>query len=245
MRVLRKKVTDLSKQKKEPPSVVGHWGTSGTAVAFIPAAARRKNLKRPAASLSSHTKSTKESCSTTAVASSLPEVATASNVNVLLSVSCPSEIAQRQPDDKEVEKTETNFMASFTSVPLGTEEILENDDNHDEQIKETYSSTPFSTDQHTHRSDRYDPFLPNDLLEYWERKAVEEMWRAQAQAEQQLLLNREQAEQLRGKQEEEMRLNKSEQLPRGRGRGGLSNLPAWMVEQQRRQDALGSASNGR
>ncbi len=231
---------DLPKQKKEPPSVVGHLGTSGTAVAFIPAAARRKNLKRPATSLSSHTRSTKESRSSTAVAASLPKVATVSNANVISSLSCRSEISQRQQDN-EIEKTESNWMTS-TSVLLGTEETLEDDDNRNEEIKETYSLTTLSPEQHTHRSDRYDPFLPNDLLEYWERKAVEETWRAQAQAEQQLRRNREQAEQLRRQQEREM--HKPEELPRGRGRGGLSNLPAWMVEQQRRHDALGSASSG-
>ncbi|GAX27831.1 hypothetical protein FisN_13Hh062 [Fistulifera solaris] len=231
----------LSKLKKEPPSLVGHLGTSGTAVAFIPAAARRKNLKRPATSLSSLTKSMKESHSTTAVGASLPKIATVSNANVKSSLSCPSEVSQRQ-QDHEIEKTESNLLDS-TSVPLCTEDTLEDDDNQNEDMKEIYNATTAITDHHTHRSDRYDPFLPNDLLEYWERKAAEETWRAEAQAEQQLRRNREQAEQLR-RQQQEREMHKPEEPPRGRGRGGLSNLPAWMVEQQRRQDALGSASHG-
>ncbi len=229
-----KEVADFSKQKKEPPSVVRHLGTSGSAVAFIPAAARRKNLKRPAVPSTSNTKSTKESRSTAAVASSLPEVATAS-----------TEIAKRQQDSEVVpvlQKTESKLTAS---MPQHARETQKNDDNRYEESKETYSATIFSTEQHTHRSDRYDPFLPNDLLEYWERKAVEESWHAQTQAEQQLRrCNREQAEQLRRQQEDEMGQRKPEEPSRGRGRGGLSNLPAWMVEQQRRQDALGSNSTG-
>lgn len=97
--------------------------------------------------------------------------------------------------------------------------------------------------------DPYDPMVPNDLLQYWEKKAVEQQ-RLQLQAEQQRILA--QQEQMRVQLERERqelsRKGQMEQLVEhrlqhsmagstvgsGHGRGrGVSNLPAWLVEKQR------------
>lgn len=114
------------------------------------------------------------------------------------------------------------------------------------------------------KNDWYDPFVPNDLLQYWDRQS------AALEREKLVLLQHQRMQEqhdLRQRvQEERSRLhnNKDEQQqqyqsnnsateqqqqrqqdaqiqkllePRGRGRGGLSNLPAWLVERQKQQKA--------
>lgn len=98
---------------------------------------------------------------------------------------------------------------------------------------------------HESVTDPYDPLVPNDLLQYWERKAIV------AQREQ-LELQRQQTLQEQERMREELRLERErlvqqgsvEQLERGMssrgGRGrGVSNLPAWLVEKQKNQRDLG------
>jgi hypothetical protein len=71
--------------------------------------------------------------------------------------------------------------------------------------------------------DPYDPLVPNDLLEYWEAQKVKREWEQHEQLRQEL------------EQERQHRQELQQQLPSGRGRGGRSNLPAWLVEQQKRE----------
>ena len=94
--------------------------------------------------------------------------------------------------------------------------------------------------------DAYDPHVPNDLLAYWDRKAMEKE-RIELEREAKETLQRQ--DQLRRKLEQEREsLLKSgnieeivqhrHQTSMGRGRGrGVSNLPAWLVQKQR--DSLG------
>lgn len=234
----------VAKQKKEPSSVVRQLGTSGTAVAFIPAAARRRNLKRPAVSSStsecSNTKDSRPSAhlvvDTQKENPQNPQQFVSTTFQVSTWVPCPPEIIKQQQQQKQDEETYRTMPVAPTTVPLGATHTKRNDDDDGEVA----TATHLSSTEHTHRSDRYDPFLPNDLLEYWERKAVEETWRAQ-EAEHMRRRMQETAEQIRHAQETEHMRQLSSDPPRGRGRG-LSNLPAWMVEHQRRQEVLGSAS---
>lgn len=95
--------------------------------------------------------------------------------------------------------------------------------------------------------DAYDPHVPNDLLAYWDRKAMEKE-RLELEREAKETLQRQ--DQLRRQLEQEREsLLKSgnieeivqhrQQTSMGRGRGrGVSNLPAWLVQKQR--DSLGS-----
>lgn len=103
---------------------------------------------------------------------------------------------------------------------------------------------------HDNVTDPYDPLVPNDLLQFWERQAAilerEEIEReARATMEQQIEIC---AQLERERQEIEGKVNKIGQIvehrqrnampPRGRGRG-VSNLPAWVVEKQKKEAQLG------
>jgi len=110
-----------------------------------------------------------------------------------------------------------------------------------------------SHDQHQQPfdvQDPYDPYVPNDLLQYWERKKLERE-RQEQEREIQETLQRQEA--LRRRLEEErqevlsllptskeptalLQLETLGGMGRGRGRGrGVSNLPAWLVEKQRQE----------
>ena len=96
---------------------------------------------------------------------------------------------------------------------------------------------------HESVSDIYDPFVPNDLLQYWEsqaaiqqRKEMEnesrETMQAQIRMQQQLALEQQGFHESGDVDEimEHKRIN----VTTGRGRGrGVSNLPAWLAERQR------------
>lgn len=92
-------------------------------------------------------------------------------------------------------------------------------------------------------TDPYDPYVPNDLLQYRERRLLEEE-RLQAQVDAQRALEqqkvlREQLEQERQDLQRTGDLSKLVAIGRGRGRG-LSNLPAWLVaKQQQEKESLG------
>lgn len=200
-----------------------------TAVAFIPAAARRRNLKRPPPANSNISNKHNSRLSTAiSTENTLKEVAsTTLQISAWVSSYQP-EIKQEQ---QEAESTEP------AAIQRGAHSPHENANEEDDTTTAfTNSSTP-SFLQHTHRVDRYDPQLPNDLLEYWERKTIEQTWRAHEAA----------AAQRRAQQEvEQIRPSSTSVEPAARGRGqrGISNLPAWMVEQQRREGTTLTKSTG-
>jgi hypothetical protein len=102
-------------------------------------------------------------------------------------------------------------------------------------------------------TDPYDPYVPNDLLQYWDRKALAEE-RLALQQQTQEALERQQAIRRKLEKERQELEQKGEYdklalqqqkgqggMGRGRGRGALSNLPAWLVEKQRKEkEGLGS-----
>mmetsp|Transcript_627 Transcript_627/g.1822 ORF Transcript_627/g.1822 Transcript_627/m.1822 type:complete len:133 (+) Transcript_627:547-945(+) len=98
---------------------------------------------------------------------------------------------------------------------------------------------------HLSVQDPYDPLCPNDLLQYWEKRALEkerhnlERQRQQALEQQEVLrrqLKREREELARGGDGAHTNLASARPRILGRGRG-VSNLPAWLQEknQQRQQ----------
>jgi hypothetical protein len=90
--------------------------------------------------------------------------------------------------------------------------------------------------------DPYDPMVPNDLLIYWETKALAvqhqmlERQAQQAREEQQRI-----RQHLEWEREELQKTGNVDKLvehhvKRSMGRGrGLSNLPAWLVEKQKKE----------
>ena len=104
--------------------------------------------------------------------------------------------------------------------------------------------------------DVYDPYVPNDLLQYFERKTLLEQKKAmedqqrQALEDQRLLSEKLQQERQSLLVEDDkqsdyasiLMAHQSRGAGRGRGRG-LSNLPAWLVEKQRKEKEDGLGSN--
>lgn len=102
--------------------------------------------------------------------------------------------------------------------------------------------------------DLYDPLIPNDLLLYWERKSLaaerEKLFqeqqtsiREQEELRQQLKREREQL-QIRGDYTGLVEHHRV-QNGIGRGRGGVSNLPAWLVEKQKKEVQQGDHASTR
>jgi hypothetical protein len=93
-------------------------------------------------------------------------------------------------------------------------------------------------------NDPYDPYVPNDLLQYWERQSLaKERATLERETRNALEKQRQLRQQLEREREELHRkgnyenfVQEQQQPGRGRGRGrGVSNLPAWLVEKQRRE----------
>jgi hypothetical protein len=168
-------------------------------------------------------------------------------------------------------------LQKSSSKPLETE-MTENDD--EEEASSTALSSidnnencyyPESDDltrlHERAKRDPYDPFVPNDLLAYWEREAAEEQRQRlvrerqealEAQEQLRLRLKRERNEilasgnidrivefQLQQQQQQQQQQQHHSSVPPldgihhnsslGRGRGAAKNLPAWLVEKQRKE----------
>lgn len=102
---------------------------------------------------------------------------------------------------------------------------------------------------HSSVVDPYDPHVPNDLLAYWDRRAME---KERLQLERQAKETLQRQERLRQQLEQERTsltqsgnleqiVQHRQQTSMGRGRG-VSNLPAWLVQKQKNE--LGSGGGG-
>jgi len=113
-------------------------------------------------------------------------------------------------------------------------------------IPDTSSSHPSNEEKIT---DLYDPYVPNDLLEYWEtlaaKKHREKLERDTREALEQQKAMRKQLEEDRKALLQQATMGSSAPFPRqARGRGrGVSNLPAWLVEKQRTNGVVGIAKD--
>jgi hypothetical protein len=210
-------------------SVIRNLGVSGTAVAFVPTAARRRNVKRPAASnLKTITASKQPAPPTAAHASSV--VPTETN-NYSSYTPLQEVIKTKEQSLKEapaVDKTVPESMLDESTLEESRNSSHQppNENHHrshDEQRCRQEESLQKQVEE-----DPYDPLVPNDLLEYWEHQAARRAWEAQQER--------------RRKIERELQQLEPVQkiASRGRGRGGVSNLPAWLVERQRQEAGLGS-----
>jgi hypothetical protein len=268
-------------------SILQTVGRAGTSMAFVPTAALKR--KKPTTSYNRFTKpletpkdvavplSTTESSDVVAKDERLasPERNPQSeNSNI--------EAADASFLQHEMTVTTTTVVRSSFKQPSQTSQVvnIHGDTNFSNPQHEHNLDTTQQQLQHHHMSqhfqhleegdvvdneeitDPYDPYFPNDLLQYWERQAAtEERARLEQEAKealerQRLLreeLNREQEHQpisgsvLTGVVGGDHTLLSSHVIMsgmgRGRGRGGVSNLPAWLVEKQR-QEAEAAATLG-
>jgi hypothetical protein len=221
----------MNKDAKEPlkseSSMVKSIGTAGTSMAFVPTAAlnRRRNNKRPAPA-------------------------------------APSSISFVQPPQRQYEEqllSSEEPKASTSTLATGWSVHVDEAQPHSDPASSDTIPASVETHEVKHTDDRlndlqklvsedpYDPMVPNDLLQYWENKALSvERERLEREACETLEEQQRLRQQLEREREE---LQKSGDVDRlveyhtkrsmGRGRG-LSNLPAWLVEKQRKEREVGN-----
>jgi hypothetical protein len=204
------------RNKNKEASVLLGMGSKGAVMSFMPVALRQR--KRPPPS----------KLASASVKQPLP-------ILVKLDPVKPTEpeVDYVHREKSAIEKEDT-FISSSTqsSVPS-----LEGESEERRQL-------------HANVLDPYDPHFPNDLQAYWSRKAAEKH-RLYLEKEARDTLERQQR--LRDELDQERReiekkgniqeiIQHRVQTSMGRGRGrGVSNLPAWMVNQHKEEARLGSA----
>lgn len=221
--------TTIIKELKEPlkseSSMVKSIGTAGTSMAFVPTAAlnRRRNNKRPA------------------------PAAAPSSVSF---IQPPQRPYQEQPLSSQNPEVNKSLLATGWSVHA--DEAKSNSDPAADASSDTFTASvePTEVKQTDERldlqkqisEDPYDPMVPNDLLQYWENKALAvERERLERQAHETLEEQQRLRQQLEREREELQKSGNVDRLveyhtKRSMGRGrGLSNLPAWLVEKQRKE----------
>ncbi len=220
----------INKDSKEPvksgSSMVKNIGTAGTSMAFVPTAAlnRRRNNKRPAPA-------------------------------------APSSISFVQPPQRQEQPLSSQTEANKSLLATGWSDHVDKVKPHSVPVPDASSDTiRTSVEPHEvkHTDDRpdlqkqvsedpYDPMVPNDLLQYWENKALAvERERLEREARETLEQHQRLRQQLEREREELQKSGNVDRLvehhtKRSMGRGrGLSNLPAWLVEKQRKEREVGN-----
>jgi hypothetical protein len=238
--------------KKTKTGLAKSIGTAGTSMAFVPTTIKRKKAvtsttHKPFVSVVKPDTTTTTTTTTTTDSSSI--IANASTTQFTLTTIVETVPPQLGPVD--IHAPQQSLEDSSAEFPLHVTERL----NHHSlinNIDETYEE-----DEEEPISDPYDPYVPNDLLQYWDREAKKEEQRqleaeTQRAVEQQALLRKrleEERQELLQRQQQRQQQQGNGSLERlettGRGRG-VSNLPAWLVaaqhEKQRpppQQDRLG------
>jgi hypothetical protein len=271
--VRRPKSSDAA--KSQAGGILKAVGSAGTTMAFVPTAVKRKRAVVP---LSPAAKAAKPSrfgpkvvqeppATTALIPSNVPQAnnpliqgldmtsTTTTTTNILppANIPSPSLEASKQTvleglgfSTTTTIKTTTNS----TSPPAPIDEPFE-------EFK-SVNAQDFEDAPPAEILDPYDPYVPNDLLQYWDRQALaQERLEMEREAREALAKQQQIRQQLEKERLELQRkgdysaLAKHSQLNqthvaamgRGRGRGrGVSNLPAWLVEKQRQEAALGSAN---
>lgn len=153
-------------------------------------------------------------------------------------VAAPKSVITKVPEKKNTSQQgdalDTNKTATSSEELNSAQPPSLEDDVEPEEIRQLHASV----------KDPYDPYVPNDLLAFRERKAAEEerlqLERAARETLERQQRLREKVE--RERQELQAKGNVSDivqhrvKTAMGRGRGrGMTNLPAWVVKQQTEQ----------
>jgi len=227
-------------------SVLQSLGAAGTSMAFVPSHLKRK---RPAVAAAAPKKTISGFVKSTTTT-------TTSTTNTSTTTAAPK-------TDLALWKEEVHFVAD-----LPTQDATTTTDSNNINKSDYSSTTAVEPDAlrtlHENVTDHYDPLVPNDLLQYWERQAAIQERRELEQEAQRALQNQEamrqqilqatatgqQSQQQQEesqiktanteKEEEENQKLIQQRLMAGRGRGrGVSNLPKWLVDKQQKEAELG------
>lgn len=211
-----------NESKKQVSSVLSGLGNAGTSMAFVPTALRPRKRAKPCASIIK---------------------VKISQSKVVQKQATPSVISTQPQDASEPGLTSEVKVKTEKSAPIN-ENINTIESSNEEPIPRSLEEKKEIQELHNSVTDTYDPFLPNDLLAYWEQKKVEEERlklekEARETLERQRLL-RQQLEMERQKIEESGSINAiiehrtKTTLSMGRGRG-VNNLPAWLLRKQKEE----------
>lgn len=243
------------------PSMVQNLGVSGTAMAFIPTAARRRSKRETTVitdttvGAASSLEESKDGNAKVHSISSSSVVPTTQNASASLGVvpdtparSCEmSRIDTTIPSQALAEQSHTVVSSNQLSVTIPANE------SKDEMHRTAHLEPRDESTQRNHErrlrlreqveQDPYDPMVPNDLLEYWERQAAHRAWEEQEHRRMVLEQQRIELEQQHRHEPDYPTETPRREIGKGRGRGNISNLPAWLVEKQKREaEGLGSES---
>jgi hypothetical protein len=258
------------KQKKSNP-FLQTVGAAGTSMAFVPTALKRKRpnrfskLEKPVSvpptvtAVPDTTVATSSGSTSTSIIQPTPQVNEAA-------AALPPKLTEPPLSFQEGLGSMTHTTFTPASEQPASIEIHEQQSSHTlSNTKYTSQFLPVDPPELTEIKDPYDPYVPNDLAQYWDRQALakerhelereaREAFERQQALRLQLEKEREES-QKRGDyqaiiQKQQEQLQQQQQvlaMGRGRGRGRgrrVSNLPAWLVEKQRKEqeEQLGSAT---
>jgi hypothetical protein len=248
-------------------------GAAGTSMAFVPATVKRKKSRFAKLLETPKTTTPVAATAATTTASSTfqavipvpcpppeaPSAASKTETNPVINtpfVSTTTSIIQASQqagpidihapqEQQEQGKSKSSFNATISaSRPNSAARqrmLLGSSSSHREEIIQSQED-----EEEEEITDPYDPYVPNDLLQYWDRQAViQEQQQLEQETRKALEQQRVLREQLESERQTLQRQGNLEQLTssgmgRGRGRGGVSNLPAWLVakQQQEQKDGL-------
>ena len=207
-------------------------GKSGTTMAFVPTAALKSKRKKTAGTTTTNSfKSTndateKDGETTKTFLSKADSIEHQSSFAAVRTTTTTTRIAASNPD-KAKPTVVVDIHDTGTSDGIG----VTLDPNLGTAAADTASS--HATDEGK-ITDLYDPYVPNDLLEYWEtlaaKKHREKLEGDTLEALEKQKTMRKQLEEDRKALLQNAIVGVSDAPPRGLGRGrGVSNLPAWVV----------------
>ena len=232
-------------------------GNAGTSLSFVPSAARRKKRPRPlstpvAAAAASTTEAKGEVATSKVVSKTIDKVDTSSIA--FTSTWEPSVVMTT--NTKIITKVSTTANNNKTPSMSEQKDQSSTLNNHSHQSQEQDNEKEEEEEEEivVEIKDVYDPYVPNDLLQYWERQSlIRERQAMEREAKEAL----ERQQMLRKKLEQEREelqrkgdyakllqpqtdplINNNQRSGGGRGRG-VSNLPAWLIAQKRKEEELG------
>mmetsp|Transcript_770 Transcript_770/g.1780 ORF Transcript_770/g.1780 Transcript_770/m.1780 type:complete len:375 (+) Transcript_770:323-1447(+) len=290
-----------STKSSKSASLMQSIGTAGTSMAFVPSAALKKKRKQPQ---EPHQQKTQQSQLQKSFNDD--DISKNSNDEDTKVIGAPIENVHSEPSNDSTAGPINNGSISASTVTMTSETAAIATASITTTIVRKSQSSAMAVSQKDHRQqlrqhqdhddalvsaqreenedveeeimDPYDPYVPNDLLQYWERQAAKleriELQRQAEEARKTQQLIRERLEQEWQKNQHQISSTQAATtvpsaagiavttaggrnflirtegnvscddgaglggLGRGRGRGrgrGVSNLPAWLVEKQRKE----------
>ncbi len=248
------KANNNNNKNKNKSQFLQTVGKSGTTMAFIPAAAMKSKRKKPTHDNKiTNNKMEKDNYMAGKNTSASSSIQQPSSFAAVTTTTTTTRIAASKTDKSKAAAV-VDIHGSGNGTIDSNQGTLAANPIPDSMFHQTTAIHIEDTAQEEKITDLYDPYVPNDLLEYWEtlaaKKHREKLERDTREALEQQKAMRQQLEEDRKallhkkKASESDAAFSSRAAPMGRGRG-VSNLPAWLVEKQQTggSGGVGTATN--